>query len=55
MTDKREYFIMLHIIGLMVSTVLSGKSGFLAYDDYAGSPYSVKYDNRSLIVGGDRG
>ena len=52
---SKVLFIMLHIIGLMVSTVLSGKSGFLAYDDYAGSPYSVKYDNRSLIVGGDRG
>jgi hypothetical protein len=48
-------FAALSVVGATPAASTSGKSGYLKYDDYGGSPYTVTYDNRSLIVGGDRG
>jgi hypothetical protein len=48
-------FAALSVVGATPAAATSGKSGYLKYDDYGGSPYTVTYDNRSLIVGGDRG
>ena len=46
----------LALAGVAGSVLASrGSSGYLQYADYAGAPYTVGYDNRSLIVGGDRG
>lgn len=28
--------------------------GFLAYSDFAGAPYTVAFDNRSILIGGQR-
>jgi hypothetical protein len=48
-------FAALSVVGATPAASTSRKSGYLKYNDYAGSPYTVTYDNRSLIVGGDRG
>lgn len=39
---------------IAVASSVQSTSGFLQYKDYEGKPYTVNYDNRSVIVNGDR-
>ena len=55
MLDPVRRLYALLVLGSAAVVGANGKSGYLKYADYAGSPYTVSYDNRSLIVGGDRG
>ena len=43
------------LLGAVLLVSASAASGYLKYDDYAGKPYTVTYDKRSLMLNGNRG
>lgn len=41
-------------LAVLASRASGSSPGYLTYDEIAGSPYAVTYDNRSLFINGQR-